>query len=274
MPRDMDTNNHDASVHYRRRHERIPGKIQAKLVTQSGDRKNAAFFGFTRDLCLQGLFLEFPRMPSGVQAGDQATLELGILRDKKVLPCRIAHVTAKGIGVKIEASPAEFSGVLSDLLFSENQLRLGTDLTPQEQKTVILHSDDGPSLEGRIDKISISQLECIVDATPSPLNVGQAVTVHMTGTNGATLRFPGVVRKTGGSDVERSRLAVLFSSMPEETLNEIRAVVSQFHRDRFERITQARVLSHVSGEEKTVPTTDRKQIGQQLHHFFGEMQPK
>lgn len=275
MSEDTDNSRDDAEAISRRSHKRVFGKLQAKLVVKSGGQVGPAFFGFTKDLSLKGLFIEFLRQPSGIKTGDCAVVELGSFHDRKVLSCRVAHVSKRGVGIELEISSSEFGKILSSLLFAENQLRLGTELSPQEQRKIVLQCDGGISVEAWIDKISISQLECIVGEKSLLLELAQPVTLSVPGIREATLHIPGVVRKVG-ADVQKNgrhgagrRVAVLFSSMSEEMLVEIRALVSKFHQDRLDMMMETGALSLGADAGEGTQLGDRAQIGQQLDSFLG-----
>lgn len=286
MPKDTSNAANGTRTVYSRRHERVLGKIQAKLVTKLGDQTGPAFFGFTKDLSLNGLFIEFLRQPSAVKTGDRAVVELGTMRDKRILPCTIAHVSKRGVGVEVAMSPSEFGKILSFLLFSENQLRLGMELAPREQKKIVLQCDDGVSLGAWLDKISTSQLECVVEEDSPSVEVGQAVTLSITGISGLPLLLLGVVRKVqshvldGGPHGQQdehhgteSRVAVLFSSMSGDMVAEIKALVKKFHQNRLDLMMKSWTSSLEAVVDEEMPKYDMEYIGQQLNNFFGGLHP-
>ncbi|MBF0107572.1 MAG: hypothetical protein HQL76_00135 [Magnetococcales bacterium] len=278
-----DSKHSDDAPPRRRRFPRIWGRLQGRLVLTGMDVKPAMLVGVTRDLSLNGVFLNTFQTVSTSLMGCEGVLELGALGNRKSFPVQIRYVNFKGVGLIFRIAPQELGEAFGILLAADGQERLGADVMPRENVSARLVWEGHAPVSVRLENINSGQFECAMPPESDPPEVGSSLHLEIS-FQGDWIRGEAVVRKVerkGGahdSSLEaHNHVSALFSIMSEADRKLIQSMIAHLHRRRLDAIlrqhaTTAALFSE--GDEGQSRIRDRDAIQRQLQTFLGFRDPR
>lgn len=157
------------------RNKRVQLNREMSLLTATGER----YHGVSADYSLGGFFLEMESIPEILITGFEATLEMISPDNKRSIPCRVAHIDNKGVGLEVYWSQAVTT--TTNKVSSKD----GKD-NPNPSRTratfelpLILTLEDGRKIQGNSSNISSGGFFFSIQDMASNVRVGDKAMVEL-----------------------------------------------------------------------------------------------